>query len=140
MIRGISIFLLLFNGFSALYGGWGLFTNPNGEKMQFPLEWLQNSPFQNYLIPGLILFTVLGVGSLAAALVSIRRMPHYSRWIMVLGILTIGWILIQILMLQILHWLHYLYGGIGWALLLLGLIERKILAADPDQVEKRGEE
>lgn len=101
--------------------------------MQMPLELLQNSPFQDYLIPGLILFTVLGIGSIAAAIVSIRRTPHYSLWIIVLGVLMAGWILVQILMLQTLHGLHYLYGGTGWALLLLGLIERKILAADPDQ-------
>lgn len=133
MIRVISILLLFFNGVSALYGGWGLISNPSGEKMQMPLELLQHSPFKDYLIPGLILFTVLGIGSIAAAIVSIRRTPHYSLWIIVLGALMAGWILVQILMLQTLHWLHYLYGGTGWALLLLGLIERKILAADPDQ-------
>ena len=133
MIRVISILLLLFNGVSALIGGWGLVSNPSGEKMQMPLELLRHSPFRDYLIPGLILFTVLGIGSITAAIVSIGRTPHYSLWIIVLGVLMAGWILVQILMLQTLHWLHYLYGGTGWALLLLGLIERKILSADPDQ-------
>lgn len=136
MVRKIAILLLLFNGVSALSGGWGLVSNPSGERMQMPLELLEHSPFNDYLIPGLVLFVVLGIGSISAAVIAIRRTSHYSQWIIALGALTIGWIVIQILFLQTLHWLQYLYGAVGWAILILGLIERKILTADPDQINE----
>lgn len=135
MVRMLAIALLLLTGLAALAGGWGFISDPGGEKMQIPLEWLQNTPFNNYFIPGLILLFVLGLGSLGAAYVSIRRLPHYSQWIIATGVVIVGWIIIQVLMLQMLHWLHYLFGGIGWAILILGLVERKVLAADPDQEE-----
>jgi len=135
MVRIIAIILLFVTGFFALAGGWGFISNPSGEKMQIPVEWLENTPFNNYLIPGLILFIVLGLGSISTAIASIRRTPHYSKSIIAMGIIIVGWIIIQVLMLQMLHWMHYVTGGTGWAILILGLIERKILVADPDQHE-----
>ena len=133
MVRNLAITLLFITGLAALAGGWGFVSDPSGEKMQIPLEWLQNTPFNSYFIPGLILLIVLGLGSIGAAFVSIRRLPHYSQWIISIGAIIVGWITIQVLMLQMLHWLHYLFGGIGWGILILGLVERKVLAADPDQ-------
>lgn len=35
--------------------------NTDGSLMHMPLSWLRYSPFHDYLIPGLILFLVLGV-------------------------------------------------------------------------------
>jgi len=47
----------------ALGGGLVLMLAPRGEVMPLPLSALAGSPFDTYLVPGLILFGVLGVVS-----------------------------------------------------------------------------
>ena len=51
----------------ALGGGLVLTIAPRGEIMPLPLSALAGSPFDTYLVPGLILFGVLGLGPLVAA-------------------------------------------------------------------------
>ena len=63
--RPISVIVLIlsifFQALSGLGGGVFLITDPTEETLNLPLSFLINSPFPNYLIPGIILFTVLGV-------------------------------------------------------------------------------
>ena len=51
----------------ALGGGLVLMIAPSGEIMPLPVSALAGSPFDTYLMPGLILFGVLGLGPLVAA-------------------------------------------------------------------------
>ena len=53
--------LLIINGMGALYGGLNLIVYPNGNSLQLPLEYLNHSPFNNYFIPGVILFVMNGL-------------------------------------------------------------------------------
>jgi hypothetical protein len=59
----LLMLLLLFQGISATPSGFLLVLDPTGGRMQMPLEMLAGSPFPNYLIPGLILSIVLGLGA-----------------------------------------------------------------------------
>lgn len=59
--RNILITLLAILGISALGGGAFLVISPSGEMIGMPLSLLNKSPFNNFLIPGIILFTVLGI-------------------------------------------------------------------------------
>ena len=52
--------LIIFQGLSGIVGGVGLAMDPSGKSLQIPIEWLDNSFFHNYLIPGLTLLIVLG--------------------------------------------------------------------------------
>tara|TARA_R100001143_G_C3360693_1_gene135334 strand:+ start:5268 stop:5690 length:423 start_codon:yes stop_codon:yes gene_type:complete len=57
-------FLVLFIGFqgiSGLIGGAVLVIDPTGVLVQLPTSMLDGSPFDNFLIPGIILLTILGV-------------------------------------------------------------------------------
>ena len=60
-IRNILLFLLGFLGVGALFGGGVLIVSPSGKLFGMPLSLLDNSPFTDFLIPGLILFIVLGL-------------------------------------------------------------------------------
>lgn len=55
-----------FVGIGALFGGCAAMLNPNGP-MGISVELLENSPFDNYFIPGLILFTVIGLGNILSS-------------------------------------------------------------------------
>lgn len=58
----LHLSLLAFLGISAIGGGGALIISPSGELLGgLPLSILARSPFNNFLIPGVILFTVLGV-------------------------------------------------------------------------------
>ena len=60
--RNIHLILLAFLGLSAIGGGGALIISPSGKLLGgLPLSILQHSPFVNFLIPGIILFVVLGL-------------------------------------------------------------------------------
>ena len=50
-------------GFSALYGGAVLMLKRASDPLGMPMEWLDDTPFTDYFVPGLTLFSVFGVGS-----------------------------------------------------------------------------
>ena len=125
MQRTISIILLFFNGVSACFGGGALISDPSGQKIQMPLDMLKYSPFHNFLIPGLILFFVLGIGSLIAGIQVIRSVKSYSLYIIFIGAVLAIWIITQMLMVRGIHFLHFIYGGIGIVLLILGIKQWK---------------
>jgi len=62
-VRPVSLYILLtiilFQGLSGMLGGLGLVLDPTGKSLSIPVAWLENSPFSDYLIPGLILFCLV---------------------------------------------------------------------------------
>src|SRR5215212_5819566 len=75
--RPLSLYLLtaclLFLAPGALYGGAALLADINGTPMGMPAEWLQGTIFPNFLVPGLFLFVVFGVGSVILLYALLRR-------------------------------------------------------------------
>lgn len=59
--RNLLVCLLLILSAGALVGGGAFLVFPEGWMEMTPELVLQHSPFKNFLIPGLILFTVLGL-------------------------------------------------------------------------------
>jgi hypothetical protein len=117
-------------GATALFGGGLLVADPSGDAMGMPVEWLQGTPFADYLVPGLVLFSVLGVGALVVAGGVLTRKPWAARGALALGVALIGWIVVQMLLIQRVHVLHAVYGGLGVALAVLAT--RPSFRADVD--------
>lgn len=113
----LSIALLLINGLGALYGGGNLMIYPDGSGFGMPLSLLACTPFHNFLIPGIILFVANGVSSIVvctALLLNIRG----SWWlVMAQGAVLVGWIVIQVILIQGVGFLHFLFGFVGLALI-----------------------
>lgn len=60
--RNILIVLLAFLALSAIGGGGTLIISPSGKLIGgLPLSILEHSPFTNFLVPGIILFLILGI-------------------------------------------------------------------------------
>jgi hypothetical protein len=60
--RNILLLLLAFLGLSAIGGGGALIISPSGKLLGgLPLAILERSPFNNFFVPGIILFVVLGL-------------------------------------------------------------------------------
>jgi hypothetical protein len=80
----------------ALGGGLVLIVAPRGEIMPLPVSALAGSPFETYLGPGLILFTVLGLGPLIAARLAWIRHPLAPVAAFVVGAALLIWIAVEI--------------------------------------------
>lgn len=125
MTRILSIILLAFIGLGAVYGGVMLISDPTGWKIGMHTGMLKHSPFKDFLVPGIILFIVLGLGSLVTCAMATLHTPRYSLWIIFFGFAIAIWISVQMLMLREVYFLQVLFGAIGITLMILGIIERK---------------
>jgi hypothetical protein len=114
--------LLLFNSAGAFYGGWNLMMYPDGSTLQLPLDWLQYSPFIDYLVPGIILFTVNGLFGIFVLGTIIFQHRLYPWFVIVQGLILSGWIVIQIIMVRSVVGIQVLFGSIGLALILSGYL------------------
>ena len=91
-----SIALEVLLGIGALGGGVVLIAAPRGEIMPLPLSALAGSPFDTYLWPGLILFTILGLGPLVAARLAWGRHPLAPFAGFVVGAALVIWVAVEI--------------------------------------------
>ena len=80
----------------ALGGGLVLIVAPRGEIMPLPLSALAGSPFDTYLGPGLILFTILGGGPLVAAGLAWARHPLAAPAAVAVGAALLIWVAVEV--------------------------------------------
>ncbi len=116
--------LQVFIGLGAVGGGLGLALEPSGANLGIPLALLENTPFSSYLVPGIVLFTVNGSGSLLGAAASFIRHRYAGETAMALGVFLVAWIMLQVYWFAGIHWLHALYFGLGSLELVLGWLLR----------------
>lgn len=117
--------LQAFIGLGAIGGGLMLIMDPSGNAMGLPVDMLQGFPFPDFLIPGLFLFTVNGLGSMVGAGLSLARSRYAPEAAVLLGAILVAWILIQLAIIKSVHWLHILYFVLGFVELTLGLRLRR---------------
>jgi len=106
-------FLLLINGIGAIYGGYHLLLSPDGAHFQMSVSVLKHSPFHDFFIPGLILITANGLFSLIVLAAIIFGYKNKSRLVFAQGVILTGWIVIQVLLLQVFTELHLIYLIVG---------------------------
>ncbi|MCP4256004.1 MAG: hypothetical protein GY774_00585 [Planctomycetes bacterium] len=121
--------LQLFIGLGAVGGGLGLVLEPSGANLGMPLEMLNHSPFSDFLIPGIVLLIVNGLGSIAGSVLSFKLFQYAAEIALALGAFLVAWILIQVYWIHTFHWLHALYLSLGIIELALGWLLRKALRA-----------
>jgi menaquinone-dependent protoporphyrinogen oxidase len=112
VVHSVVLGLCAFTGITAIAGGLALVGSPSNLQGP-PLELLEHSPFDTFLIPGLLLFLVVGVGNLAAAGVEARRIKGSELAVLVAGAALTGWIVTQLAMIRTLSWLQLVYFLIG---------------------------
>ena len=133
IIRNILLFLLLFLGLGAVFGGGVLIISPSGELFRMPLSMLYHSPFSNFLVPGIILFSILGVFPIGVAFALMKKTEcklaerfnflrdmHWAwTYCIYIAFALIIWIQIEMTVLRAVHWSHTLY--MFWALCIIFL-------------------
>jgi hypothetical protein len=131
LLIGLQIFLSL----GAIFGGGAFILSPDGSLIHMPISHLENSPFSDFLVPGIFLFTFLGIYPLAVAyslwekptwrwpnLINPFKQVHWS-WAASLaaGVIVIIWIAVEMVWVPI-GFVHILYFILGALLLILTLL------------------
>ena len=99
-----------FNLVSALGGGIGLVV-ANG--MGMPRSWLAGTPFDSFVIPGLILLLIVGGTQALAVLGQHRRQPWFLAAAGVAGFGMVIWVYVEVALLPVYSFLHTLYFTTG---------------------------
>ncbi|OWY20008.1 hypothetical protein C7N43_11165 [Sphingobacteriales bacterium UPWRP_1] len=113
-MRNLLVFLLTFLGLTALWGGWLLMKDPTGSAIQLPSQWIADTVFGNYFVPGLVLFTIPGLGSLAAAIIT-RRVKTAAGYLpaAAIGLGLLIWLAVQVAVIRQFFFLQAVYAFIG---------------------------
>jgi hypothetical protein len=109
----IAIIGLILLGLGALAGGIALVSQPDGSVMGFDVALLSGSPFSDYLLPGLILGGVFGVGSLVVAVMGMRRSRLAPFLAFAIGVAQMIWIVVQLGIIKEVSFLHPVCFVIG---------------------------
>jgi membrane protease YdiL (CAAX protease family) len=122
-LEAIAIVLEILLGTGAIGGGLALMLGPNGEILPLPVAALSGSPFANYFVPGAILFTVIGLGPLGAAVLAWRRNAVAPLLAFAVGVALLVWLVVEIALVGYTSEppLQALYLGLGAAITLLGV-------------------
>jgi len=118
-MKTILFILVSFIAITAALSGLVMISNPDGGLLNLPLSLLENTPFINYRIPGILLTTFVGGINLVAVFLNLQRHPGRYNWAMAGGFMISIWILVQLLLIQAAHWLHFIYLGIGLLIILI---------------------
>lgn len=123
----ILILLHAILGIGAVFGGGALILDPSGAWIGMPVDMMKVPWFKDYLIPGILLFTVLGIGPLLVMFALINRWN--CKWAEKLNIFRTAhwawsyslycafalqiWISVQIFIIHDSSVIHLVYMGLG---------------------------
>ncbi len=134
--RGILLILLGFLGLGAMGGGSALIISPSGELLGMPLSMLEESPFNSFFVPGIILFSVLGLiplwliiallkkpeSKLAENINFFKDMHWAWTYSIYIAFVLIFWIQIQMVFLSTVYWLHTFYMFFAVVIIFVALL------------------
>ena len=135
--RNIFLIVLGFLSIGAIGGGVVLIISPTGELMGLPVSSFKNMPFNSFLIPGIILFLVLGLVPLLliiallkkpesklAEQINVFKDMHWSwTYSIYIAFTLICWIHIQLIFLQSgVFWLHTFYMLYAIVIIIIALL------------------
>lgn len=109
------IVLALFNALSSFVGGVGVVVT-NGLGM--PMSQLGGA-FDSFLIPGIVLFVVVGGTQLIAGVLLLRRRESGLLWSAIAGFGMVIWIFVEVMIIGGGAWLQTLYFVTGLAQVVL---------------------
>ena len=101
--------LLLFNGISAVGGGFALMT----EVIPRQASWIQHTDFGSLYLPGVILMAIVGGSSLLASLAMLKHAAGWQLSSLLAGLIMLFWIVGEIGSIRAFHFLQVIYFVTG---------------------------
>lgn len=113
-----TLILLTLLGCGAIGGGLALVTRPDGSVMHFDPGLLAGSPFTDFLVPGLILGGLFGIGSFVVIALGLRHAPVAPFLAFAIGCGQMIWITVELAVIRELSFLHPTFFVVGLAIAL----------------------
>ena len=102
MTRYALTSLLAFGALNAFGGGYYGLSGAEG----VPTEWLAGGPFEDYFVPSLFLFVVIG-GWLLLATIAVAMSWRRARAVaLAAGLLLLAWIAVQVAIIGYVSWMQ----------------------------------
>jgi len=134
----LLVFLLGFLSIGAIYGGLSLIIYPDGSFFEMPINLLHNSPFKNFLLPGIILLVTFGIIPIYTIYAILKKPDnkflqklnllydyHFSWTFSVyIGLSLIIWINVQTLFFNAVDIIHTVYSSIGILIVCIALLPK----------------
>jgi hypothetical protein len=117
-MKTLLFILISFVGITAFICGFMMISRPDGTTLGLSVDILNNTFFNSFFLPGLFL-TAVGLVNLIAVFFNIKRHAQRYNWAIAGGILIIGWIVVQKILINDSSLLQYLYLSIGMLILLV---------------------
>ncbi|MBK6565913.1 MAG: hypothetical protein IPG18_12105 [Saprospiraceae bacterium] len=135
-MKSLLIFLLGFLSIGAFFGGILFMLEPDGSLMGMTVNFLENSPFNNFLIPGIILLLVFGVFPVYNIYSMIKKQNnpfmqklnvmydyHFSwTFTVYIGIGLIIWINVESYLIQTVELIQLFYAMYGVLIICIALL------------------
>ncbi len=128
----ILLGLHLFIGIGGMFGGLAAILNPHNP-MGMSVDDLVNFPFSSFLIPGILLFAVIGLGNVVSGLTLLSKCKYQGYISSIFSWGLVIWIIVQCIMLSAVVFLHILFFGLGLVQATLSaaiLFERRLFPAN----------
>jgi len=135
--RNLFLIVIGYLALGAIGGSIVLIISPTGEMLGLPISEFKNIPFSSFLIPGIILFSVLGLIPLLLIIALLKKPEsklaekfnvfndmHWSwTYCIYIAFILIGWIHVQLIFLQAsVHWLHTFYLFYAILIIIIALL------------------
>jgi hypothetical protein len=112
----VCLAFLALLGLGAVGGGIGIVMKPDGSAMAWDVKMLAGSPFSDFLVPGLILLGLFGVGSFAVVVLGLARFRIAPFLAFAIGCGQMIWITVELAILGELSFLHPTMFAVGLAI------------------------
>ena len=109
----VCLVALALLGLGALAGGIALVAAPDGSVMHLDLGLLGGSPFADYMVPGLLLGVLFGVGSFVVVALGLRHAAVAPFLAFAIGVAQMVWITVELAIIRELSFLHPVCFGLG---------------------------
>ena len=109
LIRKALIALHAVLGVSAVGAGQALARDPSGGVIGMSKDYLEGSPFPDFLIPGLFLSMVIGTANLASAAMLLKQHRLGPPIRLATGLLLVAWVAIQTGIIGYRHWSQFIW-------------------------------
>ena len=94
-LRILAAGILFILGVLGTLGGIALIIEPSGGRLGLEIAQLSSSPFKNYLVPGILLLTVIGLDSLILAYFTYSNFAFSAPLMIIQGVVLLLWLTIE---------------------------------------------
>lgn len=125
--------LQLFICIGAVPAAIGFIVKPDGSSLGMSVSLLKESPFEDFLIPGIVLLFLIGFGSIFGSFLSFKQHRFSGKLTIILGFVLIIWISAQVYWIGSVSWLQPVFFVIGVIEIFLGYKVAKTQVQDARQ-------